>query len=108
MPQRRSPVSAHDAHAPHVTPYGRLFGVLAALLALTALTILLSKVDVGGLNIWLTLLVASCKSSLVLMYFMHLRYELRVFTATFLITVFTVAAFVGLLFWDVAYRTAVH
>lgn len=94
----------HHAEEAHITPYSRLLAVLGALLALTGLTILLARVDVGALNIWLTLLVAATKSSLVLMFFMHLKHERRSFAVTFLVTVFTVALFVGLMFWDVAYR----
>ena len=95
--------NAHDA-APHVTSYAQLLLVLGALLLLTGLTILMSRVDVGALNIWLTLLIAASKASLVLMFFMHLRHERKSFAVTFLVTVFTVAVFVGFMFWDVAFR----
>jgi cytochrome c oxidase subunit 4 len=89
---------------PHVTPYRHLLAVLGALLVLTGLTILLSRVDVGALNIWLTLVVAASKASLVLLFFMHLKHEGRAFAVTFLVTVFFVAIFIGFLFWDVAFR----
>jgi cytochrome c oxidase subunit IV len=95
-----------DAEQPHVSSYGQLLAVLLGLLALTAATILLSRVDVGALNIWVTLLIAAAKSSLVLMFFMHLRYESRAFAGTLLVTVFFVAIFIGFMFWDVAFRAA--
>lgn len=92
-----------DDH-PHSPSYGLLLAVLGGLLALTAATILCARVDVGAWNIWLTLLIAATKASLVLLFFMHLRYERRVFFYTFLATVFAVAVFIGFLFWDVAFR----
>jgi cytochrome c oxidase subunit 4 len=86
--------------------YKQLLSVLAILIALTAITILASKIDLGPLNIWMALLIASVKSSFVLLYFMHLKYEHKVFMITFLITVFTVAILIGFMFWDIAWRYA--
>lgn len=90
--------------APHVLSYRQLLAVLGGLFLLTALTIASAKLDIGGLNIWLTLLIAATKASLVLLFFMHLKFETRPFRVTFLATLFFVAAFIGLLFWDVALR----
>ena len=78
--------------------------MLAALLALTAVTIAASRVQLGGLNIWLTLLIASAKSSFVLLFFMHLKYEGRFIKTTFIVTVCTLAMLIGFLFWDVSFR----
>jgi len=88
----------------HVQPYAHLLGVLAALLILTAVTIAASRIHLGGLNIWLTLLIASFKSSFVLLFFMHLKYEGRFIRTTFVVTICTLAMLVGFLFWDVSFR----
>ena len=93
-----------SGESPHVLSYRQLLAVLGALLLLTAATILLSRVNVGALNIWMTLLIAAAKSSLVLLFFMHLKYERKAFAVTLLVTVFTVALFIGFMFWDVAFR----
>lgn len=90
----------------HILSYKQLLGVLAILMVLTVITVLASTIDLGALNIWLALLIASVKASFVLMFFMHLKYESKVFMVTFLVTVFTVAIFIGFLFWDVAFRYA--
>jgi cytochrome c oxidase subunit 4 len=47
--------------------------VFLALLALTALTILVSYVDLGPVSAPLALLIAAVKATLVILYFMHLR-----------------------------------
>ena len=88
----------------HIQPYTHLLAVLAALLILTALTILASRIQLGGLNIWMTLLIASLKSSFVLLFFMHLKYEGRFIKITFIVTICTLAILVGFLFWDISYR----
>ena len=49
------------------------FIVFLALLALTAVTILVANVDLGPLNTPLALLIAAVKALLVLLFFMHLR-----------------------------------
>ena len=88
----------------HIQSYTHLLAVLAALLALTAVTIWASRIELGRLNIWMTLLIASVKSSFVLLFFMHLKYEGRLITTTFIVTVCTLAILVGFLFWDISFR----
>ena len=78
--------------------------MLAALLALTAVTVAASRIELGGLNIWMTILIASIKSSFVLLFFMHLKYEGRFIRTTFVVTVCTLAMLVGFLFWDISFR----
>lgn len=87
-----------------VLGYGKLFGVLAALLALTAVTVLVSGIDLGVLNIWVSLLVAATKASLVLLFFMHLKYETAMLKAGFVGTIGFLAVLIGFIFWDLAFR----
>ena len=56
------------------TTYG---GVLLALLILTVATFLASKVNLGRLNVVVALAIAGVKGSLVVLYFMHVRYSAR-------------------------------
>ncbi len=51
--------------------------VFAGLLALTAVTVLVSYVDLGLLNVVVALLIASVKAGLVALFFMHLKGESR-------------------------------
>jgi cytochrome c oxidase subunit 4 len=54
-----------------------LLGTAAALLALTAITVALSQVDFGRVNIVVALGIATLKASLVAAFFMHLKYGAR-------------------------------
>ena len=74
------------------------------LLALTALTITISRIDLGVFNIWAALSIAGAKCSLVLLFFMELKGEGRPIVISFLITVVLLAVVVGFIFWDVAFR----
>jgi cytochrome c oxidase subunit 4 len=51
--------------------------VWGALVVLTAVTVVVSYVHLGMMNVVVALLVASVKASLVALFFMHLRYENR-------------------------------
>jgi cytochrome c oxidase subunit 4 len=90
----------------HILSYKTLLGVLGILFILTMITIAVSRIDLGWLNIWIALMIASVKSSFVLLFFMHLKYENKIFILTFLMTIFFVAILIGFMFWDVAFRTA--
>jgi len=61
----------------HVVPVRIYFTIFAMLLALTALTIFVSGIDLGPMNTVMALAIAVTKAMLVLLYFMHLRYSTR-------------------------------
>jgi cytochrome c oxidase subunit 4 len=67
--------AAHAAHADHVMPKSMYFGIFGALMVLTALTVGLAFVDLGSLNVVVALTVAVVKATLVVLFFMHLKYE---------------------------------
>ena len=88
----------------HIFSYKTLFYVLVALLALTGVTVGASYVHLGKFNVWVALVIASLKATLVLMVFMHLKFEGRALILSFLSTVFFLAIMIGFTFWDVAFR----
>lgn len=59
------------------TGYGTYAAVWGVLVVLTAVTVLVSYVDLGAMNVVVALFIASVKASLVALYFMHLRHEDR-------------------------------
>lgn len=85
-------------------PYRTFVIVWALLLVLTAITVAVSRVHLGALNIWAALGIASLKSALVIFFFMHLKYEKKLFKYFLLGALVTLAIFIGLTFFDVHYR----
>jgi cytochrome c oxidase subunit 4 len=82
--------------AGHVVPARVLIGVWAALLVLTVATVTVTWKDFGpGLNLWIAMGVATVKAALVLLYFMHLRYDRPVNAIFFIFALFFVALFIG-------------
>jgi cytochrome c oxidase subunit 4 len=91
--------SAHD-EVGHVVPLSTLVGVLAALLVLTVVTVAVTWVDLGALNLVVAMVIALIKGALVLLYFMHLRWD-RPFNAVVLISALAfVVIFVALSLMD--------
>ena len=68
---------AHEAHprVGHVVPLPVLFSVLGTLLVMTYVTVAVSGYDFGRFNLWIALGIAVFKASLVLLFFMHLKYD---------------------------------
>lgn len=59
----------------HVMPPVVLLAVFAALMAMTAITVAVTWVDLGPWNLVAAMVIATVKASLVALYFMHLRYD---------------------------------
>jgi cytochrome c oxidase subunit 4 len=61
----------------HVVPVGVYYRVFAVLLILTALTVTAAYPDFGRLNAVIALTIAVIKATLVILFFMHVRYSPR-------------------------------
>lgn len=78
--------------------------VWAGLLLLTAITVGAAEVDVGFLHLLVAIVVASCKAALVVLWFMHLKNEGRALRLMVLTIFVLLAIFIGVTFFDTAYR----
>jgi cytochrome c oxidase subunit IV len=63
--------------ATHVIPKRIYFAIFAVLIALTFLTVFVSFKNLGDMNIVVAVGIAIVKASLVVLYFMHVRYSDR-------------------------------
>ncbi len=90
-----------DAHPiGHVTSVRLLLTIYFILIVCTILTYSVSRIDLGQFNIWAALAIAVFKASLVVLYFMHLRWD-SPFNALAIITALIfVGLFIGLALLD--------
>lgn len=93
-----------DSNIQHMMSYKQLALVLISLLILTGVTIGVSYVHMGILNVPIALGIACFKVSLVLLFFMHLKYEGKAIQISFISTICFLAIMISFTFWDVAYR----
>ena len=66
----------HFGHA-HIAPASMYYKVFAALIVGTILTVAAAKVDMGALNNVVMLVIACTKATLVILFFMHVRWGTR-------------------------------
>lgn len=93
----------HKAEHPPVG-YGTFIGVWAVLLALTASLVGVSALHLGNLGILAVLVITPLKASLVLYYFMHLKYEDTTLKLMVFVAVAALVIFLGLLMLDYSFR----
>src|SRR5579872_1719015 len=65
----------HAEHAEHVVPVSTYVTIFFALLVGTALTTWVAYIDLGVFNTVVALLIAVIKMSLVVLFFMHVKYN---------------------------------
>ena len=94
------PGVAH-AEVAHVVPMRVLTAVFVALVLLTALTVAASEIDLGKLNLYAAMAIAGTKATLVVLYFMHLRYDRPFHLVVFLGCLLFVVLFIGLTLTDI-------
>jgi cytochrome c oxidase subunit 4 len=96
------------SHVHETLGYRGLLLVLAILLTLTAITIGVSRFHFGVFNVWVALAIAATKATLVLSYFMHLRYESPLLRRGFLVSVLALTIMIGFVFLDTAFRGGLY
>ena len=64
-----------EQHSEHVVPMSTYVGVFLALLVGTALTTWVAYIDLGAFNTVVALVIAFIKMTLVILFFMHVKYN---------------------------------
>ncbi|MBA3817620.1 MAG: cytochrome C oxidase subunit IV family protein [Deltaproteobacteria bacterium] len=92
----------HDDHGiSHVASVKVLVGTGGTLLVLTLVTVLATKIDLGAnLNLALAMFIAVIKATLVVLFFMHLKYDKVFHTVVFMSAILASALFVGFTLMD--------
>lgn len=79
----------------HVVPLRVYLLVFIALIILTAITVQVAYIDLGLLNTPIAIIIASIKASLVVLYFMHVRYSEKLILLVVFVSVFTLILLFG-------------
>jgi cytochrome c oxidase subunit 4 len=102
-----STTDTHDGHddahhgLSHVASVKVLLGTGGALLFLTVITVLATKVDFGpSTNLAIAMAIAVLKATLVVLFFMHLLYDRVFHSVLFLSGLLAAALFVGFTLMD--------
>ncbi len=84
----------------HVVPRRVYFLIFGTLIVLTLTTVGVATVDLGPMNIVAALLIAAVKASLVILFFMHLRYSKPLIGLVVFAAVLWLAILIGLTLTD--------
>ena len=85
-------------------PLSTYVAVWLVLLVLTAVTVTVAGLDLGQWSVFGAIFIALVKAALVLLFFMHIKYEDRVFKAMLSLAVVTLTVIMVLTFMDISYR----
>jgi cytochrome c oxidase subunit IV len=88
----------------HIVKYRTYIIILAILLTFTFLSILVTSYDLGPLAVSAALLFATLKTTLVFMYFMHLKFDQPVYTIMVSVVLFVFIAVIVITFLDYSFR----
>lgn len=94
-------MSEHEAH---IMSYKSIFLIWIDLLILTFVTIEIAQFNFHDLTVVIALLVASIKTYLVGYYYMHLKFENRMFRIFVGVMALVFISFMAILFFDYSYR----
>ena len=78
--------------------------VWGALVALTGITVGVSYLDLKNIAITVALMIATVKVTLVILYFMHVRFDKAIVAYMLMAFVLTYAIYIGLTLADYVYR----
>jgi cytochrome c oxidase subunit 4 len=91
----------HEHGIAHVAAIKTLVGTGGTLLVLTLVTVLATKIDFGAnINLAIAMVIAVTKATLVVLFFMHLRYDRLFHTVVFVSALCAASLFVGFTLMD--------
>ena len=109
MASEHAHAHAHPhGHTPHthghISPVSLYITIFLALMVLTVVTVGAAYVDLGQLNFLVAMIIAVFKASLVVWYFMHVKYQSSLTKLTVATGLFFLAILLGMMLIDYTSR----
>lgn len=102
-------MSTHaNKHTPHILPLSLYLTIGGALLFLTAVTVIVSHFQFGAYNLVIAMFIAAIKATLVAMYFMHLKYDSKIYLMVFVMAILFLATFITFTMFDTMHRDQIY
>ncbi len=80
----------------HISGYKDHLMILGVLILLTIITVAITQVELTALNTAAALFIAALKATLVLLYFMHLKFDQKVFLVMTVLVLVLISAVIGI------------
>ena len=88
----------------HIVPFKTYGIILAVLIMLTLISVAVTQIDLASLTVFTAIMLATIKSSLVLVYFMHLKFDNKLLQVLVTAVFVLVALVMFVTFLDYNYR----
>jgi cytochrome c oxidase subunit 4 len=88
----------------NIHPFSTYILIWFGLLVLTGVTVTVAGLNLGNLSVLGTILTAAVMSTLVVLFFMHIKYEDRVFKIMLGAAIIMLVVIMALTFVDVSFR----
>ena len=99
-------MSEHNTH--HIVPKSIYYTIFLALMVGTGLTWWVATIDLGAMNNVIMLSIAVTKATLVVLFFMHVKYGTRLTWTVIIGSIFWLAIMLALTMNDYATRAWLH
>jgi len=96
--------SENTKHQHHILPLSLYLNIGMTLLCLTVITVWVAQYDLGSMNLLVAMLVAATKATLVALFFMHLKYDNKLYLFIFLSSILFLAVFIIITMFDTLRR----
>lgn len=92
----------------HILPLKLYINVGLALLAMTVLTVAVSRIHLGPFNMVVAMVIAGSKAMLVALFFMHLKYDNKLYLTIFVSAIVFLVLFIVFTMFDTERRGDVN
>jgi cytochrome c oxidase subunit 4 len=92
----------------HILPLSLYLTIGGALLFLTGVTVIVSFYQFGPFNLVIAMFIAAIKATLVAMYFMHLKYDSKIYLMIFVMAILFLATFITFTMFDTMQRDRIY
>lgn len=92
------------SHDNHIVPFKLHVLVLIGLLIMTTASVAVTQIQLGPLTVAVALLLATIKASLVLTFFMHLKFDNRFYALMAVGVILLIGIVIFITFLDYLYR----
>jgi len=93
-----------NSQQPHIVKYQTFVVVLIVLLVFTFSSVAITQLDLGVYSVTAALIFASIKSVIVLMYFMHLKFDKKFYAIMMIGIILVLITVIIITFLDYLYR----
>lgn len=94
-------------HAHQILPLKLYLSIAGILFFLTGATVFAAYFNFGSFNLFIALFIATIKGTLVALYFMHLKYDNKLFMTLFVMSLVFLGIFIGITMLDTMFRDSI-